>query len=373
MTLLAGCSGFFVYPGTTTTGTGGGTGTGTGTGTGNTAGDYVYVGNATTGTLSAFAVGTGTLTALSNSPYTLNFSPVAVAVNPANTLLYVAGPALIYAYAINGDGTLSTLNNGSPVAIVGVASMDISPDGQWLVVLDSNGISIDEFQINPNSGLLTQATGATYSVSNATVVPRSLKVSPNGTLIFAALGTGGDVVLSLDEPTGVITPLQQLSLGSTTTSDNALAVSPSNNFVYIARSGTGGGLAAYAVAANTGALSAITGSPFAAGTQPFSVALNLAGTDVYVANRGDNTISGYSIGTSGALAPLTASPYSAGSAVAGLVADRSGSYLLAIANGGTPDLALYSFDTTTTGKLDLAANIATGVDPTGPDALAATH
>jgi len=59
--------------------------------------------------------------------------------------------------------------------------------------------------------------------------------------------------------------------------------------------------------------------------------------------------------------------------VTALSLDNSGNYLLSLAQGGSPDLALYSFDATTTGKLNLAASTATGTDPTLAVAVAATH
>ena len=365
--MLAGCGSFFVYPG----GSGGGGG-------GTTTGDYIYVANATTNSLAGFSVGTGTLTAVAHSPYQLPFSPTAVAVNPANTILFVGGSSFIYAYAINTNGSLSVLNSGSAVGISNVVSMDISPDGQWLIALDGNGATLDEFQINATTGQLTAVAGASYSIQNATVVPRSVKVAPNGQLVFIALGTAGDLVFTFNTSTGLLTSSQQLSTPSATTSDNALAVSPSSNFLYIARSGTSGGLAVYSIG-NAGALSAVSGSPFAAGTQPYAVALNnvsstqAAGANVYVANRGDSTISGFSVASSGTLTALSGSPYTSGAAVSALVADKSGSYLFASANGGSPDLTMYGFDTTTLGKLNLVTTTSTGTDPTGPIAIAGTH
>jgi hypothetical protein len=59
--------------------------------------------------------------------------------------------------------------------------------------------------------------------------------------------------------------------------------------------------------------------------------------------------------------------------VTALAVDNSGDYLLAAANGGSPDLTMYSFDSTTVGKLDLSTTTSTGTDPTGPVSLAATH
>jgi 6-phosphogluconolactonase (cycloisomerase 2 family) len=356
--LTLGCGNFWVYPGSLN---------------GSSAtGDYVYVANATTNSVAGFSVGTGGLTAVTSSPYALSFTPTAVAVNPANSILFVAGNTLIYAFAIELGGALSALNNGSAVGIADVVSMDISPDGQWLLALDGNGTTIDEFLINETTGALAQVSGASYSISGATVLPRAIKVAPNGELVFVALGSAGDLVYTFNTTSGALASSQQLSLGSSTTSDNALAVNPASSYLYIARSGTGGGLAAYSIGTN-GALVEVSGSPFAAGTQPYSVVVNKAGTDVYVANRGDGTISGYGIASTGTLTALGASPYTSGSAVTALAVDNSGDYLLAVANGGSPDLTMYSFDATTVGKLDLSTTTATGTDPTGAVALAATH
>jgi 6-phosphogluconolactonase (cycloisomerase 2 family) len=327
------------------------------------------------GSLGGFAVGTGTLTAVTNSPYALSFVPTAVTVNPADTIVFVAGNSSIYAFAIGTGGSLSALNSGSAVGFANVKSMDISPDGQWLLVLDGNGIWVDEFQINSTTGVLTQEPVTAYSVSGgATVLPTAIKVAPNGQLVFAALGTGGDLVFTFNTSTGALASSQQLSLPTTTTSDNALAVSPDSAYLYIARSGTDGGLAMYSIGYSTGAVGALTpvsGSPFPAGNQPFSVVVNNAGTDVYVANQLDSTISGYSV-SGGSLNSLGAA-YTSGSSVDGLAVDRTGDYLLAVARGGSPDLTMYSFDSGIAGKLDLSTTSATGVDPAGPVALALTH
>jgi 6-phosphogluconolactonase len=363
--LATGCGSFWVYPGTLNSST-------------SATGDYVYVANSyngsssTTESVAAFAVGTATLSEVSGSPYELSFFPTALAVNPANTILFAAGNTLIYAYAIESGGVLSVLNNGSAVGIADVVSMQVSPDGQWLLALDGNGVSVDEFQINSSTGQLAEQNGATYSLG-VTAVPSGLKIAPNGDYVFLALGTAGDVVFTFDTSTGALASSQELLLTQpSTTSDNALAVGPGSTYLYIARSGTGGGLAVYSIG-NNGALTEVSGSPFAAGTQPYSVVLNNAGTDVYVANRGDGTISGYSVASSGTLTALTGSPYTSGSAVTALAVDNSGNYLLAVASGGSPDLTMYSFDATIVGKLDLVTTTATGTDPTGPVAVAATH
>lgn len=364
LTFTLGCPGFFVYPGSQT-------------GSGSSTGNYVYVANSTSNSVGAFSIGTSTLGTLANSPYGLTFSPVAMAINPADSLLYVAGGGQISAYAISStNGTLSALYSGAAVAIVNVAAMDISPDGQWLLVLDSNGITIDEFQINSTSGALTQELSTAYTVSSGTVVPRAIKFAPNGALVFVALGTGGDLVYSFNtaSTSGALTNGQSFATLTAPVSDNALAVNPAGTAVYVARSnGTlPGTIAAYNLV-NGG----ITLSPVALGTtgaQPSAVAVNAAGTDVYVANKNDSTVSGFSTTASaGVLPALGGSPYTSGTTVNSVVADKSGTYLLAAALGGSPDLTMYSFDATTTGALDRATTISTGSQPAGAIAVVATH
>lgn len=369
LTVLTGCSGFF--PPVTSTPTPGSTG------------NYAYVANTTgtvasgtnsaTGTVTGFTVGTGTLTAVPSSPLILGYQPVAMTVTRNNKFLYVATLGNINVYTINSDGSLSVPSTGSGVAIVNVVSMDVSPDGQWLVALDGNTLvaQVDVFQINATTGALTSVGTGQRAITNAVINPKMVKVSPNGAFVFAAMGSGGDVVFNFDTSTGALLTSQALAVSSQT-SDNGLAVDNASAYLYIARSGTGGGVRVFAIGSG-GSLAEITGSPFASGGQAYSVVLDNTGKYVYAANRANGTIYGYTIGTGGALTAIAGSPYTSGLLVTSLGTDSSGDYLLAAANGGDPDLSMYSFDTTTPGKLDLATSTATGTDPTGAITVALTH
>jgi 6-phosphogluconolactonase (cycloisomerase 2 family) len=368
LTILTGCDGFFppvtpVPPGST--------------------GNYAYVANTTgttasgtnsaTGTVTGFTIGTGTLTAVPSSPLTLGYQPIAMTVTRDNKFLYVAAEGNINVYTINSDGSLSAPSTGTGVAIVNVVSMAVSPDGQWLVALDGNTLQaqVDVFQINTSTGALAAASNGTLSIPNAVISPRTVKIAPNGAYIFAALGTGGDAVFTFNTSTGLAIGVHYLTVSSQT-SDNGLAVDNASAYLYIARSGSGGGVRVFAIGSG-GTLNEISGSPFASGGQAYSVVLDNAGKYVYAANRTNGTIYGYSIGTGGALTALGGSPYASGLLVLSLGTDSSGDYLLAAANGGNPDLSMYSFDTATPGKLDLATSTATGTDPTGAIAVALTH
>ena len=352
-----------------------------------TSGDIVYVANGTADTVSGFVVGTGTLTAVSGSPVSLGFSPTALAVNPADSILFVAGSSQIAAFSIASGGVLGSLTSGVTSGLTDVVAMDISPDGQWLFALDgsfsSGVVTVYEYQIDSSTGGLTPEAGANISgITGGTTVTNSsaIKVSPNGEFVFVALGTGGDLSIQFNTAasSGAMSNPNQMTLASlpTSTMDNALAVNSDSTILYIARSYSTsvGAIAAYSIGSG-GVLNPVPVAQGTTGVQPSAVVLNAAGTDVYVANRTTSTISEFSTtaNSSGLLPSLGTGTIDSGSAPIGLAVDNSGDYLLAAANGGSSDLTMYSYDSTTTGKLDLSAATATGTDPTGPVAIAATH
>jgi len=92
----------------------------------------------------------------------------------------------------------------------------------------------------------------------------------------------------------------------------SVAVAPSGRFAYVANEGFTN-VSGYTINPSTGALTAIAGSPFAAGFAPFSVAVDPSGRFAYVANVNSGNVSGYTIDPStGALTAITGSPFPAG-------------------------------------------------------------
>ena len=362
------------------------TSTGTGTTTTNT-GDFAYVASVNTAsssnpiyTLSGFTVGTGTLTELSGFPLVLPIVPALAVVNPANSILYIAGETTIYGYTISSTGALTEILNASseqPLASANIVSMCISPDGQWLLALDviNTVVTIDEYQIS-STGLLSLATGAQYSLVNstATITPQSIAVAPTGDYVAVSLGTGGDVLFSFDTSTGTLTAASQVNVPTTTTADQALTFDTSGATLYVVRSGTDGGVVPYTIG-SAGALTAVAGAPFAVGSGPSSIVIDATGKYLYVSNRNDSTISGFSIGTGDVLKALSGSPYAAGSNIDALARDNSGDYILSTAVNGSPDVKMYSFDAISLGKLDASTTASTGdpTEPAGAVAIAMTH
>jgi 6-phosphogluconolactonase len=376
---LSGCSGFFVPQ----TNTGGGTNTG----------DRLYVANGNNTFIAGFAVSSsGALSVLNNSPYNNGVAAQSLAVTPANTFLYAGTTNGIYVYAINSDGSITVQNNGSATAQDLVATaMQVDSTGNYLLAvgistsMQAQAIAI--YQINAASGLLTVVTGSplalyTGKASTATIVtPTGLLITPNNSYVYASLGTLGVQVLTLGSGGALnagtaATILLPLST-SISPNDQGVASDPNSAFLFVAEINTG--LRAFSIGAG-GSLSEISGSPYAVGTGPTAVMLDPTGSYVYVANKGSNNISAFTLtAASGKLTAITGSPFSSGGQLPlGMVNDNSKKFVAVINSGsngsnGNSDLQLFKFDATTDGKLDPVATATTGTDPTNPRTIAASH
>ena len=102
-----------------------------------------------------------------------------------------------------------------------------------------------------------------------------------------------------------------MDLHSPAPASPAVAVPPSGEFLYTSGR-SANDVSAYRINRTTGALAPISGSPFAAGTEPFFIAISSSGQFVYAPDAFSDQISGYSIDAStGALMPLEGSPFNA--------------------------------------------------------------
>jgi 6-phosphogluconolactonase len=100
---------------------------------------------------------------------------------------------------------------------------------------------------------------------------------------------------------------------------NFITVDPSGKFAYVGNSSSfyfSDNVSAFSINARTGALTAIAGSPFAAGgMNPHSIKVDPSGKFAYMANAGSNNVSAFSISpATGALTAVAGSPFAATSA-----------------------------------------------------------
>ncbi len=149
-------------------------------------------------------------------------------------------------------------------------------------------------------------------------------------------------------------------------------------FVYVANLGSSN-VSAYTINGTTGALAAVAGSPFPAGTQPHSVTVGPTGQFAYVANSGSNNVSAFTIdGVTGALTPVAGSPFSAGTYPDSVTVHPTGQFAY-VANFYSHTVSAYAIDRTTGALTPVAGSpFSAGtypdwvtVDPTGQFAYVA--
>ena len=328
----------------------------------------------TAATATAAATSTLSLAVTPGSAYSLGYIPSSMSINPANSFVYVASlTGGIYLYSIGTNGALTVQNNGTAVASGFIASaVAVDTTGTFLIVagasLSTTNATVYVYSIASSTGLLTAVGNLTLKKPGAS---NRLSIAANDTNVFLTLGTGGTEAFTFASTTGVLTDVGNLPTLAATNADQDVTTNPSGTLAFITETGSAG-VRVLTIGTN-GGLTEVSGSPFAAGTGPTGVLVDSSGSYVYVTNRTSNTISGYVLAANGTLTQIAGSPFSTGTTPIDIAEDATGKYVGVVCNGGGQDLEVYSFDATTLGALDAAANATTGTDPTLPVAIAATH
>jgi 6-phosphogluconolactonase (cycloisomerase 2 family) len=142
----------------------------------------------------------------------------------------------------------------------------------------------------------------------------SVVVHPSGKFLYVSFPQSEEIAAwSINTSTGAITAVPGSPFPSGVTSGdapNSLLVTPSGEFLYALSGGTT--VFGYGVDANSGALSAINGSPFTLSSATDYFAVDPSGQFVYAAYENANTVAGFDINAStGTLTAFTAPPVSA--------------------------------------------------------------
>jgi 6-phosphogluconolactonase len=233
-----------------------------------------------------------------------------VAIRPDGKFVYVLG----LSGGING---LSVAGNGSVVAIPGspfpvaAGSVEAVTDssGKFLFVVNSSTVSV--FTIDPATGRLS-ATGSPVPLPTVTLATPGMAVttpSP-GNFLYIVLTSANSVAAFSFDTTGALTPVSgsPFAVGSA-----PLALAATTKAVYVMDT-FDNMISALAWDNGTGKLSPISGSPFNAQGGSGEMA-QLNGQNLYAA--APNTIVAFSISSSGALNPLAGSPFPAGAQLKG--------------------------------------------------------
>jgi DNA-binding beta-propeller fold protein YncE len=219
--------------------------------------------------------------------------------------------------------------------------------------------------IDSTTGALTEVAGSPFVVSEAAMEgPFSVAFDPTGKFAYAVVISEYGTVFAnaIDSATGALTEITGSPFGTVGTGGGSyyLAVDPTGKFVYVPNSSYAN-VSGYAIDSITGALTEITGSPFATGYSPGSIAVDPTGKFVYLANGTPNGVSGYTINSvTGALTEITGSPFAPGTNPGFMLVDPAGKFLYVAGQG----IYAYAINSTTGALTEVAGSpFATGTAP----------
>jgi len=237
---------------------------------------FVYVPNSDT-TVSGYLLtrSTGALTPISGSPFQTGGPSTADGAwtDPKGRFLFVGSESSgdVWVFTINQTTGALTLVTGSPFSAVGFTSADVmavDASGQFLYAgqgTPSSGVM--GFSINQTTGALTPLPGAPFNLSIAQVRTTPVGEFLMGTAEIQDAGTGATdthvYVYAINSTTGIPSSVSG-SPFTTTGAPYDVTISPNGKFAYLpeAASGAAAAMEGFSFNQTTGALTALSGSPF---------------------------------------------------------------------------------------------------------------
>jgi DNA-binding beta-propeller fold protein YncE len=234
-------------------------------------GRFVYVANCADlcsgsgqGSVSGYAIdrATGALVAVPGSPFIADQIPYAVTVDPEGAFAYVANfrSGTVSVFKIDRcSGSLGASIQTVPTGGASPIALTLDPQGHFLYVVNTQGNNVSAFTVG-NDGRLTVVPGSPFASGTST---QGVAVDPSGDFVYVTQGF--DVLGYSIGISGELIPLA----GSPFAAPGflvSLTMDRSGHFVYGAAAAASAGVAAFVFDAKTGNLTAVPGSPFAAGT-----------------------------------------------------------------------------------------------------------
>lgn len=238
---------------------------------------FVYVPNGDT-TVSGYLLtrSSGALTAISGSPFQIGSTSATADgawADPKGRFLFVGseGVGSVSVFTINQTTGALTLVPGSPFtgpSFVSADVMAVDASGKFLYAgqnIPSSGVM--GFSINQTTGALTPLPGAPFNLSIAQVRTTPVGEFLIGTAEIQDSGTAATdthvYVNAINSSTGIPTPVSG-SPFTTTGAPYDVTISPNGKFVYLPEvaSGTPSAMEGFSFNQTTGALTALSGSPF---------------------------------------------------------------------------------------------------------------
>lgn len=274
---------------------------------------------------------TGALVQISGSPFPTTTGSTSIAVSRDHRFAYTADfdRDQISAFAIDPYGALVPVP-GTPFAGPdGVLSLVAHPTADFLYASGQGG-EVMVLAINPLTGAL-ESVGS-IAIGNA---PQYSAITSDGTFFYQTISAAAQIAGFKVLPVGALIPVPNSPV-STAVFPRTIAIDPGGKFLYAtissSYSGPSNSVFAYSLNALDGSLTAIPGSPFTAGENPVSAAVDASGRFLFVANNANsasgNSVSSFSIDHStGALTAVPGSPFATAPFPLAVAADPSGQFV----------------------------------------------
>jgi 6-phosphogluconolactonase (cycloisomerase 2 family) len=227
----------------------------------------------------------------------------------------IAGEVLEYTIS-HPSGALTPVVGGPFVGPAGI-SVTSDPAGKFLFVADQNGFQVWAFTINQTSGALTNVPGSPFAYTGPFF--DRMTVDGKGKFLYGAGFGGGQIAaLSIDQNTGALSQVAGSPFSATIQDVKAEA---SGKFLLGVHGSTGvngtvidNHIYVFAIDQVTGAISQVSGSPFVTVSAPFGLIVSPNGKFVYTFNENPtgalDPLEGYAIDSvTGALTAVTGSPF----------------------------------------------------------------
>ncbi len=273
-------------------------------------------------------------------------------------------------YSISSSGALTAIPTspfslgGTPPGAGGVSTF-VESGASYLYATDLNAATVDGFLFNSSSGMLTPVPGSPFPAGNTPV--QAVQAAPQGgSALFLYVSNlndsmGGISAYAINQQNGALSPIQgspfPTGAPGSFPGPSAMVVSYGSNFLYVALAGTANAnnqIAAFSINPTTGSLTPLPQSPFTTGNDPLQMAYvpvtYAAQGFLYTANIQDDTISAFTADdNTGVLTPVSGSPYTSGTSVWGLsqISTSSGNFFLYAADPVAEAVTAYTIDANT--------------------------
>lgn len=278
---------------------------------------------------------------------------------------YVATGQGIYAFRMNPDTGQGTIVFGSPFLTelapstsASPSSVVVHPSNDFLYAANQNTNSISMFNINSNTGALTEVLPRTPLVTTSGGVglsPAVMIMDSGGKYLFVGNQITNDVWVYSIGSAGGLTFVSSATLGA---SPAGLTLSASGNLLYVPVPTFS---AIYVFSVNSGVLTQV-GSPIVVNGGVGHLGIDPGGKFLYVPNPSLNTVTVLLIQPDGS---LTAGPglFATGTSPIAAAANATGAFVY-VANSASTDLSQFHVDTTTGALTAITTSLAgTGTNP----------